>query len=89
MWVRSGPSLTVNGTVFSVDPTCMAELKSLTDEDCSTSLGPNPPDLTNTTIQIWAYAFGGAFLTIVVITITVALLSKYCVHRRKRLNLSR
>ena len=32
-WVSSEPSLTVTGTVLSVDPTCPVELESLTDED--------------------------------------------------------
>ena len=41
-WVSGGPSLTVTGTVLSVDPTCPVELGSLTDEDC---LRPNPPIL--------------------------------------------
>lgn len=88
MWVRSGPTVTVNGIVFSVDPTCTIKLNSLTDEDCTSHNRPNPPDSLNTTI-IWICALGGAFLTVVVITVTVALLSKYCVHRRRRLNLSK
>ena len=89
MWVRSGPTVLVNGISFSVDPTCTIKLNSLTDEDCTNHYRPNPPDSLNNTTIIWTCALGGAFLTVVVLTVTVALLSKYCVHRRKRLNLSK
>ena len=88
-WVSSGPSLTVTGTVLSVDPTCPVELGSLTDEDC---LRPNPPilsDAVNIT-TIWAGALGGilAIAIMIVIMAIVLMLIRYS-RRTKTSNISR
>ena len=75
-WVSSGPSLTVTGTVLSVDPACPVELESLTDEDCTR---PNPPTLSDTlnVTAIWAGALGGVvvFATIIIVIVIIALIS--------------
>ena len=88
-WISSGPSLTVTGTVLSVDPTCPVELESLTDEDC---LRPNLPmvsDAPNVT-TIWAGTLGGvlAIAIMIVIVIIVLMLVRYS-RRTKTLNISR
>ena len=88
-WVSGGPSLTVTGTVLSVDPTCPVELGSLTDEDC---LRPNLPmvsDALNVTI-IWAGALGGvlAIAVMIVIVIIVLMLVRYS-RQTKTSNISR
>ena len=69
-WVSRGPSLTVTGTVLSVDPTCPVELGSLTDEDC---LRPNPPILSDTLniTAIWAGALGGILAITIIMTVIV------------------
>ena len=69
-WVSSGPSLTVTGTVLSVDPTCPVELESLTDEDC---LRPSPPILSDTLniTTIWAGALGGILAITIIMTVIV------------------
>ena len=86
-WVMSGRSLslTVTGTVFTVDPTCPAELESLTAEDC---VNPNSPvsDTLNTNI-IWTCALGGSVVIVMIIIIVV--ISIWCAHRKKKLKLSR
>ena len=89
LWVSGGPSLTVTGTVLSVDPTCPVELESLTDEDC---FRPNPPmvsDALNVT-TIWAGALGGilAIVIVIVIVIIVLMLVGYS-RRTKTSNISR
>ena len=88
-WVSSGPSLTVTGTVLSVDPTRPVELGSLTDEDC---LRPNPPILSDTLniTMIWAGALGGilAIVIMIVIVIIVLILVRYS-RRTKTSNILR
>ncbi len=88
-WVSSGPSLTVTGTVLSVDPTCPVDLESLTDEDC---LRPNPPmssDTLNIT-TIWAGALGGILgIAIVTVIVTIVLVSVRCYRQTKTSNISR
>ena len=74
----SGPSLTVAGTVLSVDPTCSVELESLTDEDCRrpspATLPPTLSDALNVT-TIWAGALGGVLgITIVIVTVIILVL---------------
>jgi hypothetical protein len=90
LWVSSGPSLTMTGTVLSVDPTCQpVELESLTDEDC---LRPNPPmssDTLNIT-TIWAGALGGILgIAIVTAIMIIVLMSVRYYRRTKTLNFSR
>ena len=89
-WVSSGPSLTVAGTVLSVDPTCSVELESLTDEDC---MRPNPPILSDTlnVTTIWAGALGGVFgiaMIVIVILIILLILGRHF-RRTKTLKISR
>ena len=74
----SGPSLTVAGTVLSVDPTCSVELESLIDEDCRrpspATLPPTLSDALNVT-TIWAGALGGVLgITIVIVTVIIIVL---------------
>lgn len=88
-WVGSGPSLTVTGTVLSVDPNCPVELESLTDEDCRK---PNPPTLSDTlnVTAIWAGALGGFLgIAIIVVILMIVLLSVRYSRRTKSLDLSR
>ena len=88
-WISSGPSLTVTGTVLSVDPTCPVELESLTEEDCRR---PNPPTLSDTlnVTIIWAGALGGVLgiVIIIVIVIIVLIWIRYSCQT-KTLNISR
>ena len=90
-WVSGGPSLTVTGTVLSVDPSCPVELESLTDEDC---LRPNLPMVSDAAAlnvtTIWAGTLGGvlAIAIMIVIVIIVLMLVRYS-RRTKMLNISR
>ena len=88
-WVGSGPSLTVTGTVLSVDSTCPVELESLTDKDCRR---PNPPALSDTlnVTTIWAGALGGVLgIAITIMIVIIVLMSVRYSHRTKTLNISR
>jgi hypothetical protein len=90
LWVSNGPSLTVTGTVLSVDPTCPVELESLTDEDC---LRPSPPTLSDTltnATMIWAGALGGILgIAIVTVIVIIVLMSVRYYRRTKTLKFSR
>ena len=80
-WVKSGPSLTVSGSVLNVDPTCPAEVESLTDEDC---------EITNSSLhtrsrkptKLLAGVLSGSLVVIMIITATVVLISVLGVRRR-------
>ena len=75
--------MSVTGTVYSIDPTCPTKVESLTDEDC---VVPNSPNTSITNI-ILACSVGGSI--VIVIIITAVVISLWCAHRRKKLNLSR
>ena len=93
-WVTSGPSLTVAGTVLSVDPTCSVELESLTDEDCRrpspATLPPTLSDALNVT-TIWAGALGGVLGIAIMIVIVIIIIVISVRHSRqtKTLKISR
>lgn len=88
-WVSSGPPLTVTGTVFSVDPSCPAELESLTSEDCVRQLLPTPTTLMINATIIWGPVFGVAVLLLLVVIIAMTSLFYIRQRRKKAIALSR
>ena len=85
-WVSDGPSLTVNGILLNVDPTCPVELESLTSDDCITRLQTNElPNLeSGSTVIIGSSVAVGALITVTTLTIVVATILIICFRMKKK-----